>query len=277
MNEESVNIATLPPETAPTADAELEELFGTLLGSSYQKSPVESFPSVMHPPPLRRCTNSDTPATIHPVVDNVDENGSDLLHTVDSTTLPPFTDELPDLSLHLETLSDSGIPCDIEQSITELMQTTGPRFPSMKVRFHTPEVKDMYEGDSVQYKSDSGWDLRFTEDITVPPGETVKCDFGVSICAHDEEGEPSAVFMMPRSSIVKTPLRMSNSIGLIDSSYRGTLKAYVDNIKTKPHCIKKGDRLFQLVAPSARPFAVQFVDELPVSERGENGFGSTGV
>ena len=45
-----------------------------------------------------------------------------------------------------------------------------------------------------------------------------------------------------RSSISKTPLRMSNSIGLIDGGYRGELKVYVDNISDDPFELKKGNR-----------------------------------
>ena len=129
---------------------------------------------------------------------------------------------------------------------------------------------------STQYTTDAGYDLHFTETVTVAPGETVMCDFGVSVQAHDEDNAPCASEMLPRSSIVKTPLRMANSVGLIDASYRGTLRVYVDNIRSEPYTIQKGDRLFQLVAPSRRPFVVSFVDALSETDRGENGFGSTG-
>ena len=184
---------------------------------------------------------------------------------------------ITDISDTLDAISDSGIPCEIEQSITELIETTGgAQQPSLAVSYASDAVRELYQTDSPQYSSDSGWDLRFTEDVLVQPGETVKCDFGLSVCAHDVRGLPSAVFVLPRSSIVKTPLRMANSMGLIDSSYRGTLKAFVDNIKTEPYQIKRGDRLFQLLAPSAIPFQVSEVSELSSTERGQNGFGSTG-
>jgi dUTP pyrophosphatase len=89
--------------------------------------------------------------------------------------------------------------------------------------------------------------------------------------------------LLPRSSIVKTPLRLANSIGIIDSGYRGNIMACVDNIDTlvedeelEYYQIKQGDRLFQIVHPSLEGIKVELVDELPSSNRGTGGFGSTG-
>ena len=81
---------------------------------------------------------------------------------------------------------------------------------------------------------------------------------------------------MPRSSIAKTPLRLCNSIGLIDAGYRGEIKAVVDNIKSELYIVEKGQRLFQLVAMDGSPINFQLVDELTETTRGEDGFGSTG-
>ena len=81
---------------------------------------------------------------------------------------------------------------------------------------------------------------------------------------------------MPRSSIVKTPLRLCNSIGLIDAGYRGEIMAVVDNIKSELYTVEKGQRLFQLVAMDGSPINFQLVDELTETTRGEDGFGSTG-
>ena len=56
--------------------------------------------------------------------------------------------------------------------------------------------------------------------------------------------------------ISKTPLRMSNSIGLIDGGYRGEIMAYCDNIKDFEYTINKGERLFQLVAVDNSPYTL---------------------
>ena len=81
--------------------------------------------------------------------------------------------------------------------------------------------------------------------------------------------------LVPRSSISKTPLRMANSIGIIDAGYRGEIIAVVDNIKNEPYTIKEGERLFQLVAPSMLSIKANLVTTLTESTRGKGGFGST--
>lgn len=201
----------------------------------------------------------------------------------DSETRATASTNVQDITATLAAVSGepshTTFPRAIEEDLSELVDAATEHYhPLLRVCFASPEVAALYADKTGQYASDSGWDLRFTDDVTVKPGETVKCDFGLSVSAYDDETglDPSALWMMPRSSIVKTPLRMANSLGLIDSSYRGTLKAYVDNIKTDPYHIKKGDRLFQLVAPSAKPFRVQIVTSLDTTARGVQGFGSTG-
>jgi dUTP pyrophosphatase len=81
---------------------------------------------------------------------------------------------------------------------------------------------------------------------------------------------------MPRSSIAKTPLRLSNSIGLIDGGYRGEIMAAVDNIKNEDYTVEPGQRLFQLVAMDGSPIHFELVDDLSDTTRGSGGFGSTG-
>ena len=89
------------------------------------------------------------------------------------------------------------------------------------------------------------------------------------------EGWVAMIF--PRSSIgMKTPLRLSNSVGIIDSDYRGQLGVLYDNVSDSDVTINAGDRIAQmLVMPSYR-FNAKVVDILPSTERGDGGFGSTG-
>ena len=76
--------------------------------------------------------------------------------------------------------------------------------------------------------------------------------------------------------VSKTPLRMSNSVGIIDAGYRGDIIACVDNIKDASYEIKQGDRLFQICAGDLRPFNYELVNDLSNTRRGAGGFGSTG-
>jgi dUTPase len=78
----------------------------------------------------------------------------------------------------------------------------------------------------------------------------------------------------------KTNLRLANSTGIIDKGYRGPVLAKVDvhNIFSDvSNNIKKGTRLFQICSPNLEPISkIIITDNLPSSNRGVNGFGSTG-
>lgn len=138
------------------------------------------------------------------------------------------------------------------------------------------------------HERDSGFDLYCESETYMNRGDTSFLKFGVkAACAVKDRGtckEPRAYWLMPRSSISKTPFICANSLGLIDSGYRGPLMGALkmvqgDNLET----IKMGTRLFQLVSGSAKPWrrviVVRTVEEFPKpgSERGTGGFGSTGV
>ena len=89
-------------------------------------------------------------------------------------------------------------------------------------------------------------------------------------------------YLYPRSSTgSKTPLRLSNSVGIIDSGYRGNITAVFDNISGVDYAIEKYQRLVQICPPdSSYPFLVTIVDTLKElgcdTSRGSGGFGSTG-
>ena len=87
----------------------------------------------------------------------------------------------------------------------------------------------------------------------------------------------------PRSSIYKKSFRLANCTGIIDTGYRGNLGAVIDNnneLGTLPkedrNKIVPHQRYFQVCAGDLRRFYVKLVNELPSTERGEGGFGSTG-
>jgi len=93
---------------------------------------------------------------------------------------------------------------------------------------------------------------------------------------------PVGFYLYPRSSTgSKTPLRLSNSVGIIDSGYRGPLIAMFDNWKLEEYEIQETQRLVQLCPPDiSNPLYVILVDseeELGKTNRGSGGFGSTGV
>jgi len=134
------------------------------------------------------------------------------------------------------------------------------------------EVKKMYEEHSHFHDGDAGLDLFVIHELTIQAGESAFIHLQIS--CENLDGKP--YLLMPRSSISKTPLRLSNSIGLIDGGYRGEIIAAVDNIKDIPYKISPGQRLFQLVAMDGSPVHFKIVEELSETARGTGGFGSTG-
>ena len=93
---------------------------------------------------------------------------------------------------------------------------------------------------------------------------------------------PVGFYLYPRSSTgAKTPLRLANSVGIIDSGYRGPLIAVFDNIRESEYVIQDTQRLVQICPPDlSYPVYVILVDsesDLGKTQRGSGGFGSTGV
>lgn len=140
---------------------------------------------------------------------------------------------------------------------------------------------------SLGNREDSGVDLYFPDDVVVPAGKTVLIDFKVvavftKYIQETNTTHPLPFFLLPRSSIYKTPLRMANSVGLIDRGYRNTLKVPVDNRSNEDYTIQSGTRLFQ-IAQSNLTYPDQvlcdnepYVDK-ETTQRGLGGFGSTGT
>jgi dUTP pyrophosphatase len=122
---------------------------------------------------------------------------------------------------------------------------------------------------------DAGMDLVATTII----GETLgSITYGLGISLEIPQGFVGLVF--PRSSIRKTNLQLSNSVGVIDSGYRGELQATfnkvqgIDNVERENY--KVGDRVCQIIIIPFPPIEFNEVNELSNTERGEGGFGSTG-
>jgi len=127
--------------------------------------------------------------------------------------------------------------------------------------------------------TDSGFDIPMINQSRAW-AKQVTFDFGITVAATDEQGNPEPLLLVPRSSLSNSPFRMANSIGLIDMGYRGPLKAKVDVIDQSDFmCITDGTRYFQLCRQNWMPWgSITLVDELPAppDSRGSGGFGSTG-
>ena len=124
------------------------------------------------------------------------------------------------------------------------------------------------------YEGDAGIDLRSVEDITLQPFERALIHTG--ICVAIPEGY--AGFVLPRSGAIKQGLSLVNAPGLIDSGYRGELMCIAINLDAnEPIHVKVGDRIAQLVIMGVENVSLLVQDELSETQRGEGGFGSSGV
>ena len=147
----------------------------------------------------------------------------------------------------------------------------------LKIQTENDSVYNQYTNHSTYHEGDSGLDLFFNEDITLESKETKIISLGIRCEAFPtkEKEHNISYYLYPRSSISKTPLRMANSVGIIDAGYRGLICAAVDNTSDEPYTIRGGQRLFQICSPTLSPISFQLSNRLSDSSRGEDGFGST--
>lgn len=156
---------------------------------------------------------------------------------------------------------------------------------NLYLKSDTEEIRKMYIDHSVAYTGDSGLDIYFIKDQIIPAKTTVLIDLGISCemknmaigrfrIGNTELFHNKSYMLVPRSSIYKTPLRQCNSIGIIDSMYRDSLKIAVDNISDKDYNITKGQKLFQIILPTLEDFGLVLTEQLSESTRG-SGFGSS--
>ena len=122
-------------------------------------------------------------------------------------------------------------------------------------------------------EDDAGLDLCAAEAVTIEPGDRVLVPTGIALAIPPGY----AGFVLPRSGLAfRHGVTLLNTPGLVDSGYRGEIKVLLINHDRAVATIARGDRIAQLVVQRVEPAALIEVDELPPSERGTGGFGSTG-
>ena len=136
-------------------------------------------------------------------------------------------------------------------------------------------LDDSLEMPAYAHFGDAGRDLRSAEDAKLEPFERKMISCGIAIAIP----EGYAGFVMPRSGLAaKHGISIVNSPGLIDSGYRGELKVILINLDAhETFSISKGDRIAQLVILKTPPVSLVEAQELTDTERGDGGFGSSGV
>ncbi len=120
---------------------------------------------------------------------------------------------------------------------------------------------------------DAGADLASVEELTLGPGGRALVCTGVAIAIPAGYGG----FVQPRSGLAaKFGITLTNAPGLIDSNYRGEIKVIIQNTGGEDFRINVGDRIAQLVIVPVEHAEFEAVEELPDSDRGAGGFGSSG-
>lgn len=145
------------------------------------------------------------------------------------------------------------------------------------------QVKMLYTDHGTYHQGDSGLDLFVVADEIIPAGQTKLIDLGISCqlvlknpVSGLQDNKYYSYTMYARSSIAKTPLRLANGVGLIDSNYTGTIKAALHNTGTENFAIKKGERYVQLARPDLEEVSFQLVTEFNrITSRSDKSFGST--
>lgn len=117
--------------------------------------------------------------------------------------------------------------------------------------------------------------LEENEVITLLPGERARIPTGVAIAP--ETPDVVAVVAGRSGHGLKNGVTMANSIGVIDSDYRGEISVVLINHGSEPFEIHRGDRIAQMMFLPVLTAAFLPVDELDETERGAGGFGHTGV
>ena len=172
-----------------------------------------------------------------------------------------------------EAILNSGISLEDFSTILEesMVDKLGPR---EVVDMHIQTLTDTAKVPEYAHMSDACADIYADETITIKPNETALVSTGIALAV--PMGYVAHIY--PRSSIgAKTPLRLANSVGVIDSEYRDEIKVIYTNTGTEDYTIQKGDRIAQMsidASPMARFHRVPDIKEIGEDRGG--GIGSTG-
>ena len=149
-----------------------------------------------------------------------------------------------------------------------------------QLKTRTLQVKklreDAYEP-AYNYESDSGFDLHSVEEITLPPFGRALVPTGLAFGIPPEY----EIQVRPKSGLaIKQGLTVLNTPGTVDAGYDGEVKVIVFNTNSHEVTITKGMKIGQAVlSPVVCGYYVnlEMVEEIEKKERGDNGFGSTGI
>ncbi len=122
------------------------------------------------------------------------------------------------------------------------------------------------------HSGDAGMDFFSVENINIKPGERIVCQTGIAMKIPD-----GYVGLIWDKSGIASKGGIKTMGGVIDSGYRGEIGIILQNLSKKDYNIKSGDQIAQMLIQKVESPKIEEINELDDTERGEGGFGSTGV
>ena len=119
---------------------------------------------------------------------------------------------------------------------------------------------------------DAGLDLYAREEQVILPGESAVFDTGVHV-----ELPPGTFGKLESKSGLNVKYDVVSCGGVIDCGYTGSIKVKLYNLGNKPYMVRKGQKIVQMIIQPCVLPAMQVVDHLDETERGDGGFGSSGI
>lgn len=203
-----------------------------------------------------------------------------LTHNFDSKLLEQIQQQFDKIKM------DSGISESNTMELHDLEETLGMSFDEMEkemnkvLKQRTIKIKKLSEDavfPSYAYETDSGFDLHSTQDLEIPPFGRALVPTGLSVSF--EEGYEIQV--RPKSGLaVKQGLTVLNTPGTVDEGYTGEIQVIVFNTNNYIATIPKGMKVAQAVlcpVVQGKFVVLEEVQDVEEKDRGNNGFGSTGI
>lgn len=128
------------------------------------------------------------------------------------------------------------------------------------------------------HDDDAAYDIKSEVTEVILPGQNKIVPAGFCVELPREEDYIWEIQIRPRSGLAaKSHITITNSPGTVDAGYRAVVGVILDNLSEDPFKVNRGDRIAQMVITKIPKTTLEFVEELSDSDRGQNGFGSTGV
>lgn len=142
--------------------------------------------------------------------------------------------------------------------------------PKLKVfKLHEDAIIPKY-----QTSGAAGFDIHSIEEVVIKPGETKLIKTGLAFSLEKNQ----TILVCSRSGLaINNSVFTLNAPGIVDSDYRGGICGIMHNASNTDFIVKKHDRIAQAIVMDIPQYEIEEVSELDETERGENGFGSTGV